>query len=102
MQVLPHSFWPDTVQEHVPPTQVVPPEQTWPHEPQLFMSVLTAAHTPPEHSIVPDGHMVEHVPFAQTCVPVQACPHEPQLLVSWATHAPLQLRRPLPQTQAPL
>jgi len=82
VHVLPHSFCPDTVQEQVPPAHVVPPEQTWPHDPQLFMSVLTVAHTPFEHSIVPPGHVVEHVPFAQTCPLEHACPHEPQLLVS--------------------
>jgi hypothetical protein len=66
------------------------------------MSVLSVAQIPPEHCIVPEGHIVEHVPLAQTCVPVQLWPHEPQLLVSWGTHALLQLRSPLPQTQAPL
>jgi hypothetical protein len=74
-QVPLHCIWPATGQVHWPPLHVVPPAHLLPHEPQLFMSVLTVAQTPPEHCIVPEGHIIEHVPLAQTCVPVHLVPH---------------------------
>jgi hypothetical protein len=83
MQVagLPHIIWPATAQRHWPPWQVAPPMHLLPHAPQLFMSVVSVAQTPPEHCMVPLGHDIEHAPFAQTFVPVHLLPQLPQLLV---------------------
>jgi hypothetical protein len=101
-QVPLHCIWPATGQAHWLFMHVVPPVHLLLHEPQLFGSVLSVAHTPPEQSIVPVGHPIEeHAPLAQTCVPVHLLPHWPQLLVSCETHWLLQLSRPLPQAQWP-
>ena len=49
--------------------------QAWPHAPQLFGSVGSAAHRPPQ--LVCPG--AQQMPPVQICPPAHAAPHAPQL-----------------------
>ena len=74
----------------LPPLQLVPPEQTLPHAPQLVPSDFTSTHALP-HCVVLGGHVVTHEPEEQSCPFLQAKPQLPQLFTSEATsvQAPL-------------
>jgi hypothetical protein len=53
----------------IPPLQVCPPEQAWPHEPQFALLVLVSMQVDP-HIICPATGQ-EHVPPWQVVPPVQ-------------------------------
>jgi hypothetical protein len=75
---------------HVPPLHVADPfagaAQTVPHAPQLFGSVLSASHTPPQ-SVKPASQVMPHVPPLHVADPfagaAQTVPHAPQLFGSF-------------------
>jgi len=78
----------------------------WPHEPQLFRSVLRFRQTPSGQSVCPRRHgRIRHEPFRQLCKTVQATPQPPQFvgLDCRSAHSPAQQVLPEAQTvpQAP-
>jgi hypothetical protein len=77
-------------QPQFPPVQVPPVPQLWPHEPQLFGSVLVFTHEFPQLVGVAAGH--PHAEPVQVAVEGQVVPHMPQLFGSVVvlTHAPPQ------------
>ena len=99
-QVPEQSVWPPP-QVHWLFTQVEPPEQMVPHEPQLALSLAVAAQAPPAHWVWPAPHIVEQALLLQTCVPGQVTPQLPQLLLLDGTHMLLQDRSPVPHLHAP-
>lgn len=64
---------------HEPFVHWLPPEQTWPHVPQLPLLVLVSLQTPP-HSSSPAPHT--HVPPLHAVPPMQTLPQPPQLRLS--------------------
>lgn len=87
--------------EHIPPEQVEPAAQAFPHMPQWLMLVIGSMHRPPQRSC-PAGH--EQVPLAQLRPPVHAIPHVPQLALSVAmlTQTPPHSVWPVGHTHRPL
>jgi hypothetical protein len=86
---------------HTPAQSVVPvrqaqallthtraPEQIWPQNPQLVLSLVRSTQEFPQRAS-PDPHAAEQVPRLHTSPPVQRLPHEPQLApLDWRlTHA---------------
>jgi hypothetical protein len=75
---------PHVLVEHVGvafPTLVV---HLFPHAPQLFRSLVSSTHEPPQFVCVPEQPDVQAEP-EQLGVPASAlhpCPHEPQLFLS--------------------
>jgi hypothetical protein len=90
---------------HTPPEQTSPAPQRWPHAPQWFPSVASAAHTvaPPSAPLAqaccPVGHATRHSPAWQRSLPTQRLLQRPQLLSSLAevTQRPSHAVCPAPQ-----
>jgi len=76
-------------------TQVVPFAQTFPHAPQLLLSVAVLTQTL-LHRVWPVGHSFPpppvQTPFTQVAPAAQRLPHDPQLMgsVFRSVHWPLQ------------
>jgi hypothetical protein len=85
----------------VPAWQVVPPLQTFAHDPQFALSDCSFTHEVP-HELRPPVHATVHVPPEHTWLPVQRLPHVPQLFgsVCVLVHAPLHAASPVGQTHA--
>ena len=63
---------------HAPDEHTSPPVHAWPHEPQLFRSVITLAQIVPQR-IWLEGQPAWHAPPTQTCPASHAAPQLPQL-----------------------
>jgi hypothetical protein len=82
-------------QLQAPVVHVVPPVQVTLHAPQLFESVCSLTHDPPQF-VVGAVHEAPQTPALQVCVDEQTVPHVPQLFgsVCVVTHTPPQERVP--------
>jgi hypothetical protein len=85
----------------VPPTQLAPEGQAFPHAPQLVLLVFVSTQDVPH--CVSDPQPDEHTPALQTCPVAHMCPQVPQLLASEevGTHAPLHTVVPAGQVHWP-
>jgi len=96
MQLPPQSAVP-LGQAQVPPLQLAPKEQTFPHAPQLSKLLRVSTHDEPHCLSAPQP--VAQAPFKQTSLLAHAWPQLPQFAASDAVsvHAPSQSMRPLGQ-----
>ncbi len=87
---------------HIPPEQLVPGSQCWPHDPQLLLSVNVSVHPllQPENP----GRHPPHMFCALQAVPRgHLFPHVPQLLTSFSgTHPPVHAWYPGWQSHLPV
>src|SRR6516164_9402121 len=101
MQTPPQRIWP-TGQMHLPAVQLVPAPHLTPQAPQLFASVLTSVHAPPQ-DVRPVPQVATHLPAEQLCVAEQTVPQAPQFFGSLvtSTHAPPHAIVPVGHVQVP-
>jgi hypothetical protein len=94
---------------HSPATQFSPPEQAWPHEPQLSGSAVRFTQAPAQ-AVAPAPQSVLQTPVLHTWLAAQAWPQLPQFLGSrlvWTQAPPQSVIAPPPpptagQPQLPL
>jgi hypothetical protein len=93
---------------HFPAVHVAPLAQTFPHPPQLLLSVCRFLHALPEHKLSPVGQVSAQLPALHATVPLVGAVHATHALpptphaatVSVVVHAPLVVQQPVAHVAA--